>query len=116
VCSQGAAFWKERIAKENMRLDSIEETRSHKGAHAYSMPGGPILHDEDVSRADTRSIAGLSDRSGGRSVARSVARSEVRSERGAPSEYRSSRYDDDGRSGARHASLPASLQGRPPPF
>mmetsp|Transcript_34288 Transcript_34288/g.85436 ORF Transcript_34288/g.85436 Transcript_34288/m.85436 type:complete len:149 (+) Transcript_34288:237-683(+) len=68
-----------------------------------SMPGGPILRDDDVSRAgrsvrsDARSVARSVARSNGQSE-RSDARSEVRSERGPPSEYHSSRYEDDGRS------------------
>ncbi|KAG8459202.1 hypothetical protein KFE25_005713 [Diacronema lutheri] len=100
----GAAFWKERIAKENFRLDAIDEARSQRslGAHGYSEPGGPILRD-----AETRGGYARNDdaRSSAGSDARSAARSDGRSSRAASeresTQYRSSRYGgggDDGRS------------------
>lgn len=105
--AQGAAFWKERIAKENFRLDAIDEARSQRslGAHGYSEPGGPILRD-----AETRGGYARNDdaRSSAGSDARSAARSDGRSSRAASeresTQYRSSRYGgggDDGRSSAR---------------
>mmetsp|Transcript_18441 Transcript_18441/g.47496 ORF Transcript_18441/g.47496 Transcript_18441/m.47496 type:complete len:185 (-) Transcript_18441:139-693(-) len=73
---QGSAFWKERIAKENQRLDAIEEQKELSMKKHY-LQGGPLFRDTDdrwdTGRRDARSRSGPD--------ARSEARSETRSER-----------------------------------